>query len=81
MLDYDARMSPSRYRTYLAAESDFLDLHRGRVERLMHLLRLAARVVRQRRFVDATFSRMTRQELWRRLRTSRLARLQSRDSN
>jgi GT2 family glycosyltransferase len=81
MLDYDARMSPSRYATYLAAESDFLDLHRGGAERLMHLLRLAARVVRQRRFADATFSRMTRRELSRRLRTSRRARLQSRDSN
>lgn len=81
MLDYDARMSPSRYATYLAAESDFLDLYRGWAERLMHLLRLAARVVRQRRFADATFSRMTRQELSRRLRTRRRARLQSRDSN
>lgn len=81
MLDYDARMSPSRYATYLAAESDFLDLHRGWAERLMHLLRLAARVVRQRRFADATFSRMTRRELWWRLRTRRRARRRSRDSN
>jgi GT2 family glycosyltransferase len=81
MLDYDARMSPPRYATYLAAESDFLDLHRGWAERLMHLFRLAARAVRQRRFADATFSRMTRQELWRRLCTPRRARLQTRDSN
>jgi GT2 family glycosyltransferase len=81
MLDYDARMSPARYATYLAAESDFLDLHRGWAERLLHLLRLAARAVRQRRFADATFSRMTRQELWRRLRTRRRARLQIRDLN
>ncbi|MFL6428046.1 MAG: glycosyltransferase [Acidobacteriaceae bacterium] len=79
MLDYDARMSPARYATYLAAESDFLDLHRGWAERLLHLLRLAARAVRQRRFADATFSRMTRHELWRRLRTRRRARLQARD--
>jgi GT2 family glycosyltransferase len=78
MLDYDARMSPARYATYLAAESDFLDLYRGWAERLVHLLRLAARAVRQRRFADATFSRMTRQELWRRLRTRRRTRLQAR---
>jgi GT2 family glycosyltransferase len=71
MLDYDARMSPARYATYLAAEGDFLDLYRGPVERAMQLLRLAMRTVRQRRFADPTFSRMTRQELWRRLGTSR----------
>ncbi|HEX6493986.1 MAG TPA: glycosyltransferase [Acidobacteriaceae bacterium] len=75
MLDYDARMSPGRYATYLAAESDFLDLHRGWAERLVHLLRLGARAVRQRRFADAIFSRMTRQELCRRLRIRRRARL------
>jgi GT2 family glycosyltransferase len=71
MLDYDASMSPARYATYLAAEGDFLDLYRGPLERAMHLLRLAVRMVRQRRFADLAFSRMTRQELWRRLRTSR----------
>jgi hypothetical protein len=48
---------------------------------LLHLLRLAARAVRQRRFADATFSRMTRQALWRRLHTRRRARLQIRDLN
>jgi GT2 family glycosyltransferase len=81
MLDYDARMSPARYATYLTAESDFLDLHRGWAERLIHLVRLAARTIRQRRFADATFSRMTRQELWRRLHTRRSTRLQARDPN
>ena len=80
MLDYDSRMSPARYATYLAAESAFLDLYRGPLERLLHLLRLTARVVRQRRFADGTFSRMTVHELWRRLRTGRSARLQGRDS-
>ena len=78
MLDYDARMSPARYATYLAAESDFLDLYRGPAERMLHLARLAARAVRQRRFADAAFSRMTRQELWQRLRTRRRARLRAR---
>lgn len=81
MLDYDARMNPARYATYLAAESDFLDLYRGAAERLLHLLRLTARTFRQRRFADATFSRMTRQELWRRLRMRRSERLRARDSN
>jgi GT2 family glycosyltransferase len=79
LLDYDARMTPARYATYLAAEGDFLDLYRGRAERLAHLLRLAFRAVRQRRFADKTFSRMTRQELRRRLRMRRKARLRSRD--
>jgi GT2 family glycosyltransferase len=79
MLDYDARMSPVRYATYLAAESDFLDLYRGRAERMLHLLRLAVRAVRQRRFAGAAFSRMTRQELWRRLRTGRKARVRAAD--
>ena len=78
LLDYNVRMTPARYATYLAAEGDFLDLYRGRTERLLHLLRLAVRVVRQRRFADKTFSRMTRHELWRRLRVRRRARLRLR---
>lgn len=78
LLDYDARMTPARYATYLAAEGDFLDLYRGRAERSLHLLRLAVRVVRQRRFADKTFSRMTRHELWRRLHVRRRARLHAR---
>lgn len=78
LLNYDARMTPARYATYLAAEGDFLDLYRGRAERLLHLLRLAVRVVRQRRFADKTFSGMTRHELWRRLQVRRRARLRVR---
>ena len=74
MLDYNARMSPARYATYLAAESHFLDLYRGGLERTIHLLRLAFRALRQRRFADRTYSRMTRQELLRRLLTSRRTR-------
>ena len=49
LLDYDSRMSPERYATYLAAESDFLDLYRSSPERLLHLPRLAVRALRQRR--------------------------------
>jgi GT2 family glycosyltransferase len=78
MLDYDARMTPARFATFLGAESDFLDLYRGIAERVLHLFRLAARAVRQRRFADPTFARMTRQELWRRLSMRRRARLRAR---
>jgi hypothetical protein len=46
---------------------------------MLHLFRLAMRAVRQRRFADTAFSRMTRQELWRRLRTGRKARLRALD--
>jgi len=79
LLDYDARMTPARYAIYLAAESNFLDLYRGPAERLLHLFRLAVRVIRQRRFADPAFSRMSRQELWRRLCVHRRARLKVRD--
>jgi GT2 family glycosyltransferase len=79
MLQYDARMSPARYANYLAAEGDFLDLYRGPAERAMHLLRLAIRTVRQRRFADATYSRMTWQELCRRLHPSHLVRQRGAD--
>lgn len=75
MLDYDARMTPARYATYLAAEGDFLDLYRGAVERAMHLLRLAVRVRRQRRYASPVFSQMSRDALWQRLRTTRRQRL------
>jgi GT2 family glycosyltransferase len=79
LLDYDARMTPARYGTYLAAESDFLDLYRGRAERLLHLGRLAVRSIRQLRFKDGAFSRMTREELWRRLYFRRQTRLHVRE--
>jgi GT2 family glycosyltransferase len=81
LLDYDVRMTPARYATYLTAESDFLDLYRGPAERLLHLFRLAARVVRQRRFANRTFSRMTWHELWRRLHTRLRTRLRAGDSD
>ena len=79
LLDYNTRMTPTRYAIYLAAESDFLDLYRGPAERLLHLFRLAVRTIRQRRFADRTFSQMTRQDLWRRLHSRRQARLRLRD--
>jgi GT2 family glycosyltransferase len=75
MLDYDARMTPARYAIYLAAEGDFLDLYRGPTERALHLLRLGARALRQRRYRSLAFSRMTLVTLWRRLRSSPARRL------
>jgi GT2 family glycosyltransferase len=75
MLDYDRRMTPGRFTTFLAAESDFMDLYRGPAERGMHLLRLAARVLHQRSYADPAFARLTREALWERLTTWRATRL------
>ena len=58
MLDYDRRMTPARFATFLSAESDFMDLYRGSVERGCKLLRLAARVVHQRSYADLAFARL-----------------------
>ncbi len=67
MLDYDGRMTPARYAIYLAAEGDFLDLYCSPAERVLHLLRLAVRVLRQRRYASPDFSKMTLVALWGRL--------------
>jgi GT2 family glycosyltransferase len=75
MLDYDRRMTPARFATFLAAEGDFMDLYRGPAERGMHLLRLAARVLHQRSYADPAFARLTRRALWERLTTRRTTRL------
>jgi hypothetical protein len=75
MQNYDQRMTAARYAIYLAAEGDFLDLYRGPAERAMHLLRLAARVLRQRRYASPVFSQMSRQALIQRLTTRRIQRL------
>jgi GT2 family glycosyltransferase len=75
MLDYDRRMTPARFATFLAAESDFMDLYRGPLERGMHLMRLAARVVHQRGYADPAFARLSWQALRERLTTRRSARL------
>jgi GT2 family glycosyltransferase len=75
MLDYDRRMTPTRFASFLAAESDFMDLYRGPLERGMHLLRLAARVVHQRSYADPAFARLSWQALRERLTTRRATRL------
>jgi hypothetical protein len=75
MLDYDRRMTPGRFATFLAAESDFMDLYRGPTERAMYLLRLAARILHQRSYADQTFARLSRKALWERLTTQRATRI------
>jgi GT2 family glycosyltransferase len=75
MLDYDRRMTPGRFATFLVAESDFMDLYRGPAERGMHLLRLAARVLHQRSYADPAFARLSSKALWERLTTRRTTRL------
>jgi GT2 family glycosyltransferase len=75
MLNYDRRMTPARFATFLAAEGDFMDLYRGPLERGMHVLRLAARVLHQRSYADPAFARLSRRALWERLTTRRGTRL------
>ncbi|HEY3988871.1 MAG TPA: glycosyltransferase [Acidobacteriaceae bacterium] len=75
MLDYDRRMTPARFATFLAAESDFMDLHRGPAERGMHLLRLCARVLHQRSYADPAFAKLSAKALAERLTTRRATRL------
>jgi GT2 family glycosyltransferase len=75
MLDYDRQMTPGRFATFLAAESDFMDLYRGPAERAMYLLRLAARILHQRSYADQTFARLSRKALWERLTTRRATRI------
>jgi GT2 family glycosyltransferase len=75
MLDYDRLMTPARFATFLAAESDFMDLYRGPLERGMHVLRLAARVLHQRSYADPAFARLSGWALRERLTTRRGTRL------
>jgi GT2 family glycosyltransferase len=75
MLDYDRLMTPARFATFLAAESDFMDLYRGPLERAMHVLRLAARVLHQRSYADPAFARLSTWALRERLTTRRGTRL------
>jgi GT2 family glycosyltransferase len=75
MLDYDRQMTPGRFATFLAAESDFVDLYRGPAERGMHLLRLVARILHQRSYADPAFARLSCKALWERLTMRRATRL------
>jgi hypothetical protein len=75
MLDYDARMTPSRYDNFLYAEQAFIDLYKSGLENAAQLLRLLIRAVRQRRYRDKVYSLMTLKFLLQRLRTSQSTRL------
>ena len=76
MLDYDGRMTPERYGNFLAAEQAFFDLYRDGRQSAVQMLRLAARVWRQRRYRNPVFSQMTRRFLQWRLTTSKKTRLE-----
>jgi hypothetical protein len=75
MLDYDGRMTPERYNNFLHAEQAFIDLYKGMLENWVQVLRLSARVVRQRRYRNGNYSRMTLGFLLRRLTAGKAKRL------
>jgi GT2 family glycosyltransferase len=76
-MDFDNDMAPERYRNFLAAESAYVDLYSSAPERAAHLIRLLWRTIRQRRYRNSVFSRMTFEFFWRRLWDSRAKRIQS----
>jgi len=77
-MNFDGDMAPERYRNFLAAEGAYVDLYSSVPERAVHLLRLLARTIRQRRrHRKKIFSRMTWEYFRRRLLDTRAQRLQS----
>jgi GT2 family glycosyltransferase len=76
LMDYDGRMTPERYRNFLAAEGAFYDLHKSLPERLLYSVRLLVRAFRQRGLRNPEFARLARRALRSRLfktRNSRIA--------
>jgi hypothetical protein len=71
MLDYDRRMTPERYRNFLDAEAAFDALHNGWAQRTVQTLRLPIRALRQRRYQNKVYCRMTMENFWRRVLKSR----------
>jgi GT2 family glycosyltransferase len=71
MLDYDRRMTPERYRNFLDAEAAFDALYNGWPQRTVQTLRLPIRALRQRRYQNKVYRRMTMQAFWRRVLKSR----------
>jgi GT2 family glycosyltransferase len=59
MLDYDRRMTPERYGNFLAAEAAFDALYNGWLQRTVQTLRLPFRALRQLRYQNKAYSRMT----------------------
>ncbi len=77
-MDFDRDMAPERYRSFLAAESAYLDLYSSAAERALHLLRLLARTLKQRRrYRNRVFSQITFEYFCHRLFDSRAARIRS----
>jgi hypothetical protein len=77
-MNFDKDMAPERYRNFLAAEGAYVDLFSPAPERAVHLLRLLARTIRQRRrHQKKIFSKMTWEYFCRRLFDSRAKRIQS----
>jgi hypothetical protein len=71
-------MAPARYLNFLAAEGAYVDLYSSSLERAFHLLRLLARVMRQRRrYKNKAFSKMTWDHFCRRLFHSKAQRMTS----
>ncbi len=75
MLDYDGRMTTARYTNFLYAEQAYYDLYQDISQNAVYVLRLLARVLRQRRYRNKAFSTLTRTFLVRRLTTSKARRL------
>ncbi|MGI8770599.1 MAG: glycosyltransferase [Acidobacteriaceae bacterium] len=67
MLDYDRRMTPERYGNFLAAEAAFDAIHNGYMQRTVQTLRLPIRALRQRRYPNKVYSRMTWRAFWQRV--------------
>jgi GT2 family glycosyltransferase len=75
MLDYDGRMTVDRYRNFLYAEQAFFDLYKSASQNAVQVLRLFARIFRQRAYRNKAFSHLTAVFLLRRLSTSKKTRL------
>ena len=75
MLDYDGRMTVDRYGNFLCAEQAFFDLYKSASQNAVQVLRLFARIFRQRVYHNKAFSRLTAVFLLRRLSTSKKTRL------
>lgn len=74
-LDFNANMSVARYRSFLAAESLFVDRFRFPLTNAVHTLWLLARAARQwHRYQNKSFAYSTLRAFWLRLRKRRSAR-------
>jgi hypothetical protein len=77
MLDYDARMTPERYDNFLHAEQAYIDLFKGSIQNAVQILRLLGRAIRQRRYRNRVYTRMTWKFLVHRLLSSKASRLRA----